>query len=145
MGAFLSLLIILVLMYILGVDIHIIMGIVLGLGALIILVMEIFFIVSAFILAGTRKCQAVFSRIDKGQYGFDRVFYTIDGKEYENAFPCEVTLRDAIYKPDKTVNVRLSEKIGKVYDLNAQAAECAGLVLCTIGCVLSGILVFSVI
>lgn len=145
MGLILGLLIILIILYVLGVDIHIIMGIVLAVGVLIVLVMEIVFAVSAVILAGTKKCTGKFSRIEKGDGSFDRVYYTVDGMEYPNAFPCEVTLRSAIYKPDREVALRLSEKMGKVFDTNARAASAVGLVLCTIGLVIFGILGFSML
>ncbi|MGN1089704.1 MAG: hypothetical protein ACI4Q6_04825 [Huintestinicola sp.] len=127
--------IVLVIMAVLGVSMGIITGIILGAAGLVLLVITGFFIYSAVLLAGTRKCTAAFSRIDKNPRGnFDTAYYLVEGKEYPNAFPCEVTLRKRIYRPDREVTVRLNEKKGCVFDGNGFTAAVVGIVFSLSSC-----------
>lgn len=125
----------LVIMAVLGVSKGIITGIILGAAGLVLLIITGFFIYSAVLLAGTSKRTAAFSRIGKNPRGnFDTAYYLVEGKEYPNAFPCEVTLREKIYRPDREVTVRLNEKKGCVFDSNGFTAAAVGIIFSVSSC-----------
>lgn len=94
---------------------------------------ELFFIYSVTRMLLAKKRSAVFSRIDRREGAkFDTAFYSIDGEEYPNIFPCEVVMRDKFYKTDKEVTVRFDEKKKRVFDRNAVLTCSAGVVLCAV-------------
>ena len=129
MSAILALLIIFLIMWILGVDIHIIFGIILGIMGLVVLVTMIFFIVFRIKLIGAKRVKAQFVRFGQNKWGrYDVAFYKIDDKEYENVFPCEFAMRDVLYRTDRETKVCLTKK-GLVYDLNAEICCRAGFVI----------------
>lgn len=135
MGGLLALVIIIVMLLVLGVDIHLIIGGILGLIGLALVLMLIFFIVCGIILLSTKKHRAVFSRIGRDKHDvFDRAYYTIDGEEYPNAFPCEVAFRESIYRDDREVNVRLTAGKKYVFDQNAYLTCIVGLFACIVIC-----------
>lgn len=141
MGFLLGLIIILIAMLVIGVEVKIILGIVLGIIGLIIVFMTVFFVGCGVVIMGTRKCSASFSRIGKkGENGFERAYYTIDGCEYPNAFPCEVAFRDMLYRSGKETEVRFSEKMKVVFDKNAFYASVAGAVISPLLCI-AGVIV----
>ncbi len=131
MGAILGLLIILLMLFVLGVDTGIIIGIVLGIAALAVLFMLGFFVFSTVMLIGAKSCTAEFSRIDKSPKGhFDCAYYIVEGREYPNAFPCESVMRRHLYSQGRDEKVRLSEKHGFVFDRIAHIVCIAGLLFC---------------
>lgn len=143
MGLLLGLIIILIAMLVIGVEVKVILGIVLGIIGLIIAFMTVFFIGCGVVLLGTKKCSASFSRIGKkGENGFERAYYTIDGCEYPNAFPCEVAFRDMLYRSGKETVVRLSEKKKMVFDKNAVYASVAGAVISPLLCIAGAIVMY---
>ena len=131
MSYILGILIILLAMLVVGVKIEIITGIILGGIMLVNYLLLIFFIVCLITLTGSKQKTAVFSRIEvrtgddkKGK--FDRACYLVDGREFPNAFPCEIILKDKLYIQNKPVTVWLCEKRGVVFDKNAFAAVITG-------------------
>ena len=121
-----ALLIIFLIMWILGVDIHIIIGIVLGILGLVTAVTMTFFIVFRIKLIGAKRVDAKFSRFGKNKWGrYDVAFYEIEGEEHENVFPCEFAFRDVLYREDRPIRVMLTKK-GMVYDMNAELCCRAG-------------------
>lgn len=141
MGALLGILIILLMLFVLGTDIHIIIGIILGILGLAVLFMLIFFLFCAVILMSSEKREAVFSRIGKSPRGnFDCAYYMVDGQEYPNAFPCEPVLRDKLYQTSGSATVRLSSGMKFVFDKKAMITFAAGLpasiILCAAGIIL---------
>ncbi|MDE6594092.1 MAG: hypothetical protein K2K57_13650 [Oscillospiraceae bacterium] len=134
MSFVLGLLIILLAMLVVGVSINIITGIILGVVILVNTLLLIFFVGCVIVLAGSKQKSAVFSRIEKrtaegdGQKKakFDRACYMVEGREYPNAFPCEIVLKDRLYSSDREVTVWLCEKQGVVFDRNAFAAAVVG-------------------
>ncbi|MBR4223760.1 MAG: hypothetical protein IKR73_03010 [Oscillospiraceae bacterium] len=122
----LSLLIIFLIMWILGVDIHIIFGIILGIAGLVALITMGFFIVFRIKLIGAKRVDARFVRFGKNKWGrYDVAFYEIDGEEHENVFPCEFAFRDVLYRQDRELRVLLARN-GMVYDTNAELCCKAG-------------------
>ncbi|MCM1577517.1 MAG: hypothetical protein NC078_01795 [Ruminococcus sp.] len=163
MSYVLGLLIILLMMMVVGVSMEIITGIVLGIVILVNTLLLLFFVGCTVVLAGSEQKKAVFSRIEMrtesgGNFGsdgkggsggkpkrakFDRACYIIEGREFPNAFPCEIMLRDRLYREDREVTVWLCEKQGVVFDRNAFTAALVGFfffaaVCCGIGIMLIG-------
>lgn len=127
MGIILSIMIILLMLWILGTDIHIIIGIVLGLLGLLTAVTLLFFAGCVISLIGSKKKQAVFSRIDKSPMSkFRCAYYIIDGEEYPNAFPAEVAFHRQLYREDSEVTVHITRRGKFVYDRNAFITVYAG-------------------
>lgn len=139
MSYVLGLLIILLALLVVGVNINVITGIILGVVILVNFLLLLFFVRCTVVLAGSKQKAAVFSRIEKrgeadengnekkGKKGkFDRACYMVEGREYPNAFPCEVILKDRLYSTDREVVVWLCEKQGVVFDGNAFAAAIVG-------------------
>lgn len=124
--------VLLVLAVILGVDISVISSVIMLILSVSMLCIVGFFVVCAVRLAGSRRCEGRLSRIDKNpRYKFNSAFYTVDGVEYPNVFPCEIVMKKYLYDPEKTSRLRLDMKHGVVFDGNALACVAAGLILGT--------------
>ena len=68
-------------------------------------------------LLGSERKEATFMRIDKGPSGkFKVAYYLVEGQEYPCIFPKEAVLESKLYRTDKTYQVLLHKKIGKVFD-----------------------------
>lgn len=136
--------IVVILLLLLGVNIgfiSILFGVIISMG---ILLMLGFFIFSAVRLIRSQKKTALFDGTESfGETKFDCAVYLIEGERYKNAFPCEVIMRDRIYKKDKEVTVRLYEKKNLVYDKNSVVTIAIGLVSSIILSV--GVTVFFII
>lgn len=150
MSYILGILIILIAMLVIGVKVEIITGIIMGGLMLINFLLLLFFTGCAVMLAGSKQKRAVFSRIEvrtgddsenKGK--FDRACYLIDGREFPNAFPCEIVLKDKLYIPDKSVTVWLCEKKGFVFDRNAFAAVITGFFFFAVICTVMGVMLMT--
>lgn len=101
---------------------------VVGLIVLFSLAMLGFFLFFLFAMLGAKKKSARFLRIEKsGRGGFERAVYEVDGAEYADAFPAEPILRSRIYRTDRTVALRFSEKKKTVYDRNTAVTVWCGL------------------
>lgn len=140
-GIILELLLILVILVVLciclGIDSEIIACGVIGLVCLFCVVYILFFIYSCTRIIVSKKCNAFFVRIDKSPHGkFQTAYYSVDGKEYANAFPCEIIMKKHIYRTDKNCNVRLDKKKSLVYDKNS-------VITATIGIAFSIVLMFG--
>lgn len=114
----------------LGVDISLVMGGVLALLALTLAVITMFFVYCVVLLAGSRKKDARFVRIDKNPAGrYDCAYYRIDGEEYPNFLPAETVFKNRFYPENRSVRVRLCRNKRIVFDRNALWAVAAGVLL----------------
>lgn len=124
----LGIIIVVVLMLILQVSIgfiSILFSVIIAMG---ILAMLGFFIFSAVRYCRSGKKTARFDGTEPfGESKFDCAVYFIEGERYRNAFPCEVIMRERIYKKDREVTVRLYEKKNLVYDKNSAVTIFMGL------------------
>lgn len=108
------------------------------LGGLILLtvllaVITVFFVINTIKLITSEACKGEFVKIDKNSGGnFDTAYYAVNGIEYPNIFPCEIILRNKIYKKNKTVNLRLNKNKKNVFDKNAIVTTITGIFLGTI-------------
>lgn len=129
MEVILGIVIVVVLLLLLGVNIgfiSILFGVIISMG---ILLMLGFFVFSAVrFLRSVRKTARFDGTESLGETKFDCAVYLIEGERYKNAFPCEVIMRNRIYKKDRDVTVRLYEKKSLVYDRNSAVTIAAGLV-----------------
>lgn len=125
-----GLILILLLLFLAGIEIGVIVTLLLGLIALVLALMFLFFVVCAVRLMLAKKSVGYYSRTEKGSYGFDAAYYSVDGEEYPNIFPCEVVMRGRLYVPDKAVTVFLSRRRKCVFDKNAVSCIIAGLAAC---------------
>lgn len=74
------------------------------------------------------KKSARFLRIERsGRGGFERAVYEVDGGEYPDAFPAEPIFRGRLYRTDRAVKLRFSEKRKTVYDRNTVVTVWCGL------------------
>lgn len=90
----------------------------------------------------SKKCKAIFSRIDKSpKNNFKVAYYMVDGMEYPNVFPEEGFLRSRLYRSDKSCTVFLSRKKTFVYDKFAVATCTIGFVLGVSAVVFAAVLV----
>lgn len=123
-----GIIIVVVLLLVLGVSlgfISILFSVIISMG---ILAMLAFFVFSAVRLMRSKKKTARFDGTEAfGESKFDCAVYLIEGERYKNAFPCEVIMRERIYKRDKDVTVRLYEKKNLVYDKNSAVTIGVGL------------------
>ncbi len=120
---------ILVLLFCTGAKMSLIAAVIMGAIGLVNLFILGFFICCIFLLTGSEKKTAVFSKIGKSPRSkFDCAYYLVDGEEYPNAFPCEIAMRRRLYVPEKQVTVRLVRKKNMVFDANAFTASVAGTV-----------------
>lgn len=148
MSYILGILIILIAMLVIGVKVEIITGIILGGLMLVNFLLLLFFVGCSVMLAGSKQKRAVFSRIEvrtgedkKGK--FDRACYLIEGREFPNAFPCEIVLKDKLYIQDKPVTVWLCEKRGMVFDRNAFAAVITGFIFFAVICTVMAVMLIA--
>ncbi len=129
MEVILGIVIVVVLLLLLGVNIgfiSILFGVIISMG---ILLMLGFFVFSAVrLLRSVRKTARFDGTESFAESKFDCAVYLIEGERYKNAFPCEVIMRNRIYKKDRDVTVRLYEKKSLVYDKNSAVTIAAGLV-----------------
>lgn len=110
-----------------GVDIwYILLGLIIMVAVAAALTAGFFAVSLVMILRGGWKT-GTFCGFRRGKR-FESAMYLIDGEEYPNVFPAEFVLRDRIYKPDKSVKLRLTRS-GRVFDLNALTTVCVGLPL----------------
>ncbi len=121
---------IIVLLFCLGASVWDIMTVgVLCLGA-VLAALAVFFLVCAAVLATTRRVRAEFLYIDKGERGFPKAYYGVGEETYPNVFPCEMVMRDRIYKKGRPVFVRLQAGHRVVFDANAMAVVVLGVLIC---------------
>lgn len=98
--------VILVLLFILGIDIGILMFGVLCLLEIFLVFMSVFFTISLVMLLFSRKHSAEFLRIEKSERLGSHAWYLVDGKEYMNFYPADEILKKQLYRK-KTTTIRL--------------------------------------
>ena len=87
-----------------------------------------FFLIALCHMLHAEKKSARFLRIERsGHGGFERAVYEVDGGEYPDAFPAEPVFRDRLYRMDRAVKLRFSEKRKTVYDRNTVVTVWCGL------------------
>lgn len=129
----LGFIIIVILLLILGIGFDVIISGVLILLLIITAASELFFVYFGIRILFSRRFSGSFVRIDKPEKSrFDVAFYGTESGELPNVFPAEFVMRDKIYKPDKTVSLRLDAGKKYVYDRNARLTIGFGLLLCTL-------------
>lgn len=99
--------VIILLLLILGVPPAYIIAVLLGLIALLLVVMLGFFIVTLILTLISKPCKGKFLRIVKHEVVGTYAIYEIDGEEYKNTFPAEITLTDKIYHEGRLYPLRL--------------------------------------
>lgn len=88
-----------------------------------------FFLIALVHMLRAEKKSARFLRIERGgRVGFERAVYEVDGGEVPDAFPAEPVFRDRLYRTDRAVKLRFSEKRKTVYDRNTVVTVWCGLV-----------------
>lgn len=131
MEIILGLAVIALLLLCLGAELGLIAMIFAGILGVGVLLMLGFFVFSAVRIMTCRKKEAVFCKTEKFPgTKFDRAVYSVDGQECACVFPCEVVMRNRLYRSDRAVNVYYSEKKKYVYDKNAAVTVFAGLLSC---------------
>ncbi|MGN0579066.1 MAG: hypothetical protein ACI4J4_10645 [Ruminiclostridium sp.] len=131
MEIILGIVVIVLLLLCLGAELGLIAMIFVGVLCGAVLMMLGFFLFSAVRIMTCRKKEAVFCKTEKFPgTKFDRAVYSVDGQECACVFPCEVVMRNRLYRSDKAVNVYYSEKKKYVYDKNAAITVFAGLLSC---------------
>lgn len=87
-----------------------------------------FFLIVLVQMLRAEKKSARFLRIERGgRAGFERAVYEVDGGEVPDAFPAEPVFRDRLYRTDRAVKLRFSEKRKTVYDRNTIVTVWCGL------------------
>ncbi|MBQ4464425.1 MAG: hypothetical protein II916_00465 [Oscillospiraceae bacterium] len=104
---------------------------VIGLMALLLAAMVIFFIVALILTLISKPTHGKFLRIIQHEVVGTYAIYEIDGQEYKNTFPAEITFTKFIYREGKTYPVRLfkGKKKYMLYDWYSWIVIGAGLVL----------------
>ena len=114
----LALIIIIVLLTILGVS-----GEMMVLGGMALIavgigLMAVLFLYMCIRLVLAKKCRGRFLRIDQAPKGKYKVaYYQVDGQEYPCVFPSEMILNDKMYRPERDYSIRISRRMGKVFDI----------------------------
>ena len=123
--------VIIVLLLILGVPPMYIVGGILALIALLLVVMTGFFIVTLVLCLISKPCKGKFLRIFVHEVVGTYAIYEIDGEEYKNTFPAEITLTDKIYHEGKIYPLRFrkGKKKYMLFDWYSWIVIGAGLVL----------------
>ena len=123
--------VIIILLLILGVPpINIVIGVI-GLMAILLAAMVIFFIVTLILTLISKPTHGKFLRIMQHEIVGTYAIYEIDGQEYKNTFPAEITFTKYIYREGKTYPVRLfkGKKKYMLYDWYSWIVIGAGLAL----------------
>ena len=123
--------VIIILLLILGVPpINIVIGVI-GLMAILLAAMVIFFIVALILTLISKPTHGKFLRIIQHEVVGTYAIYEIDGQEYKNTFPAEITFTKYIYREGKTYPVRLfkGKKKYMLYDWYSWIVIGAGLAL----------------
>ncbi len=87
-----------------------------------------FFLIALCQMLRAEKKSARFLRIERGgRGGFERAVYEVDGGEVPDAFPAEPVFRGRLYRTDRAVKLRFSEKRKTVFDRNTVVTIWCGL------------------
>ena len=130
MEALIILAIIIVLLIIAGISAEAVMLGILGLMALGMLLLTVFF---AFCILRLIRCEKTEGKLAKVEYhpklGYGTPHYEVDGEVYANVFPCEVVMKKRLYTVGRVCRLRFDKKRRKVFDGNAVISSAAGLFL----------------
>lgn len=110
-------------------------------GAFIVLI-GLFFAVCLVLLAMSRRKKAVFVSFDE-ERRFPVAVYRIDGNDVPNMFPCEMIMRDRLYKPGKEITILYCKPRRAAIDKNALITMIAGSVVFIPTAVFSAIMIIS--
>lgn len=122
--------IVIVLLLILGVSPEALMLGSMVLMGLLMLTLFVFFIYCSFRLLRSKRCTGKLSRVEKHpKYGYGTPYYTVEGEEYANVFPCEVVMKKQLYSEGRECRVFLDRRRGRVFDGNATASVIGGAIL----------------
>lgn len=110
-------------------------------GVFIVLI-GLFFAVCLVLLAMSRRKKAVFVSFDE-ERRFPAAVYRIDGNDVPNMFPCEMIMRDRLYKPGKEITILYCKPLRAAIDKNALITMIAGSVVFIPAAVFSAIMIIS--
>ena len=97
----------------------------------------LFFVYFNIRLLLSAKAEGKFTRVARPEKAkFDSAYYETEKGELPNIFPAEFVMRDKIYKPEKTVRLRIDRRGKFVFDRNARLTILFGLPLCAALCAL---------
>lgn len=130
MEVLIILVVVIVLLLILGVPPEVMMLGFMVLVSLMMLALSVFFLLCIFRLMRSKKCRGRLSKVESHpKYGYGTPYYTIDGEEYANVFPCEVVMKKQLYAEGRECDLHLDSKRGKVFDGNAFISVVGGIFL----------------
>lgn len=113
-----SVIIILALLLLAGVDIGLILLLVLGLVGVLVILMGLFFAVCMVLVVISKRKSAFFLEMDEsGRYPV--AVYDINGAPTKNIFPCEMVMRKRLYVPEKKIHILHCSPIKRTIDGNA--------------------------
>ncbi len=143
MELFITLVIIIVLLLILGVDIFLIIRGILWLMEIILLGMTLLFLLCVIVLLLGKWKDAQFMHIEKEQ-SWGHAFYRVEGEVRKNLFPAEIILQKQIYrKTDVRVRFWSRGKLYVLFDRYSILIATLGFPLSAIGAVLLGLFLLS--
>lgn len=120
-----SVIIILGILILAGVDIGLILLLVLGMVGGVVVMMGLFFAVCLILVAVSKRKSAVFLEMDdSGRYPV--AVYDIDGARTKNFFPCEMVMRKRLYVPGKKIRILHCAAMNRTIDGNAFVTIIAG-------------------
>ncbi len=120
-----SIIIILGILILGGVDIGLILLLVLGLVGVLVVLMGLFFAACLVLVVISGRKSAVFLEMDdSGRYPV--AVYDIDGARVKNFFPCEMVMRKRLYVPGKKIRILYCAAINRTIDGNAFITIIAG-------------------
>lgn len=123
-----GLIVLLALIFCVTGEVGAVFSVVLALIVLFSLAVLSFFLTAFFHMLRAEKKSARFLRIERGgRVGFERAVYEVDGGEVPDAFPAEPIFRGRLYRTDRAVTLRFSEKRKTVYDRNTAVTVWCGL------------------
>ncbi len=123
-----SIIIILGILILAGVDIGLILLLVLGLVGVLVVLMGLFFAACLVLVVISKLKSAVFLEMDdSGRYPV--AVYNIDGTRVKNFFPCEMVMRKRLYVPEKKIRILYCAAINRAIDGNALVTIIAGTLL----------------
>lgn len=120
-----SILIILGLLLMAGVEIGDILLIVLGLVGGMVIVIGLFFTLCLVLAVLSKRKRAVFLEMDD-EKRYPSAVYDVDGNRVKNLFPCEMVMRGRLYVPQKEIRILHCAPINRTIDGNALATIITG-------------------
>lgn len=108
-----------IIMLCLGFGLADILWLFLGLVAVLVILIGVFFVVCLAVLPFSEKKRGAFAELDEeGRYPH-AVYEMADGERVKNIFPCEMVMRERLYIPGKEITLLRIRKRRAVIDKNA--------------------------